>query len=81
MVKQEDTVLVQIQGIVGLLRIVITSTILALALVGQQLQQAATELREELAADIILTLKELDGPASTQFGHVLGLAPSSFNFL
>ena len=43
-VKQEDTPLVQIQEIAGLLGGAITSIIVALALVRQHLQQAATEL-------------------------------------
>ena len=79
-VKQEDTALVQIQEITGLLGGSITSTLVALASVRQQLQWAATEL-EDLTTDIVLTFKELYGPASTQLGHALRLVASSFNSL
>ena len=47
----------------------------------QWLQQAALEPGEDLAADIILALEELDDPASTKLSHALRLAASSFNFL
>ena len=53
----------------------------ALVLVRQCLQQAATELGEDLTTDIVLTLKELDGPASTRLGHALRSAASLFNSL
>ena len=53
----------------------------ALALVRQWLQQAATELGEDLTADTVLTLEEEDGPASTQMGHALRLTASTFNSL
>ena len=36
---------------------------------------------EDLAADIVLALEELDGPASTRLGHALRPAASSFNSL
>ena len=53
----------------------------ALAFLRQHLQQTTIELGEELAIDIVLTLKELDGPASTQLGHALRLAASFLNSL
>ena len=80
-VKQEDAILFQIQEIVGLLRGEMFSTMMALALVRQQLQQAATELGEDLATDIVLALKELHGPTSTRLGQSLRLTGSSFNYL
>ena len=52
-----------------------------LASVGQWLQQAATELGEDLATDIILNLEELDGPASSRLDYTLRLPASSFNSL
>ena len=79
--KQEDAALVQIQERAGLLRIAITSTMVALTSAKWHLQQAAMELGDDLTTDIILTLKELDGPASTRLGHALRLAASSFNSL
>ena len=51
------------------------------ASVGQCLQQAATELGKDLTTDIILVIKELDGPVTTRLGHALRLAASSFNSL
>ena len=45
------------------------------------MQQAATELGEDLATDIVLALEELDGTALTHLGHVLRLTTSSFNAL
>ena len=45
--KQEDISLVQIQEIAGLLGGAIISTMVALALMQQRLQQAATELGED----------------------------------
>ena len=72
--KHEDAALVQIQEITGLPGGVITSTMVALMLVRQYLQQPATELGEDLTADIVFTLKELDGPASTRIGHASKLA-------
>ena len=59
----------------------ITSTIVALASVRQHLQPAATELGEDLTVDIVLALKELDGPASTRLGCALRLPASPFNSL
>ena len=50
----------------------------ALVSIGQLLQQAAMELGEDFAADIIPAPEELDGPASTRLGHALRLAASSF---
>ena len=58
-----------------------TSTIVALASVRQQLQQAVTDLGEDLTTDIILTLEELDSPALTCLDDALILAASSFNSL
>ena len=78
--KQEESALVQIQEIAGLLGGMITLTMVALVSVRQWLQQAAMELGEDLAADTVLAL-ELDGSASTRLGHVLRLAANSFNSL
>ena len=79
--KYEDIPLVQIQDIAGLLGGAITSSMVALTLVRQRLQQAATELGKDLTMDIILALEELDSPASTHLGHALRLVASSFNSL
>ena len=46
----------------------------ALTSVLQKLQQTSMELGEELTADIVLTLKEFDGPSLTHPGHALRLA-------
>ena len=53
----------------------------ALTSVRLCLQQAATELGEDLTADIILTLKELDRPVSTRLDHAFRSGASSFNSL
>ena len=77
-VKQEDVALVQIQEILGLMggNHPYNGGSMALASLRQRLQQAATELGEDLVSDIVLTLRELDVPASTHFGHALGLMSS-----
>ena len=79
--KQEGVALVQRPEIAGLLGGVITFTMVALASVRQHLQQAATDHGEDLAPNIVLTLKELNGPASSRLGHALRLPASSFNFI
>ena len=47
---------------------------IALVSVRQHLQQAATDLGEDLIADIVLTLWKMDGPASTRLHHALRVA-------
>ena len=64
--KQEDTALVQIQEIAQLLGAAIIFTMVALVSVRQWLQQVAMELGEDLTTDIMFTLEELNGPASTR---------------
>ena len=71
--------MVQIQEIVGLLGGATTSMLEVLALVRLKLQQDATEVREDLTMDIVLTLEDLDNPVPTHFGHALRLTASSFN--
>ena len=72
--KQEDSPLVQIQHIVGLLGGAITSIMVALASVWQRLQQAATQLGEDLTT-------HSPCPASPCLGHALKFMASSFNSL
>ena len=79
--KQDDTALVQIHGIAGLLGAVMISTKVALALVRQCLEQTATKVAGDLATDIVLTLKALNGTASTRLVHALRLATSSLDSL
>ena len=79
--KMEDVPLVKTQEITWLLGGAITSMMVALATVRQWLQQAATELGEDLTMDIVLPLEDLDGPASTCLMHELTLMDSSFNSL
>ena len=69
--KQEDMLLVQIQDIARLLGRAIISTIVTLASVRHRLQQAATELGENLTTDKVLALEELDGPVLTHLGNAL----------
>ena len=46
-----------------------------------KLQQAAMELGEELAAEMVLYLKKLVRPVLTHLGHMLRLAASSYSSL
>ena len=73
--------MVQIQEVAGLLGGAITSTMLALASVRLRLQQAAIDLGQEMATEVVLVIQEMDGVASTQLGHALHLADISFNSL
>ena len=66
---------------VGLLGGAVIAMIITLASVQRRLQQAATELGENLTMNRVLTLEELDGPASTLLDHAIRLAASSFNSL
>ena len=52
-----------------------------LASLWQELQHANMELGEYLAVNVMLSLKELDGPTSTSVGHVLRLVASFLNSL
>ena len=54
--KQEEAALVQLQEIIWLLGVTITSTMVALISVRQCLQQAAIELGEDFATYIVLVL-------------------------
>ena len=76
-----DVSLVQIKEIAGLLEGAITSTMVTLASVRQQLGKAATELGEDFAMDIGLAVEELDNPVSTYLGHVLRLKTNYCNSL
>ena len=69
----------QIKEVAGLLDGTITSKIIALASVKQRLQQAATDLRQEMATEVVLAIEELDGAASTCFEHALHLAATLSN--
>ena len=80
-IKHEDAQLVQIQEEAGILGGKIISTMVAYVSVFQKLQQAVTDLGQDLAIDVIPAIKELDGVASTCLGHILHLAASSFKSL
>ena len=60
-VKKENVPLVHIQEIPCLLAGAITSTMVALAMVRQTLQQASTEFGEDLTTDISLPWRDWTG--------------------
>ena len=68
-VKQDDTQLVQIQEVAGLLGV-------ALALVRQRLQQAATDLDPKLASEVVLVTKKLVSMVSARLDYALHLVAS-----
>ena len=70
-----------IKDITRLLGDVITSTMLALALVRQRLQQTTVDLGPEMVSEVILAIKELDGMSSTREDYALCLMANSFNSL
>ena len=80
-IKKEDAQLVQTEEVAGLLWAAIISMMVALAFVRQRLQHAGTNLGQNLASKVILGMEELDVAASTNLGHALCLAVSSFNIL
>ena len=47
--------------------------------VRKRLHHAATDLGQEMASEVTLAIEELGGAASTQLGHAMCLAVSSFN--
>ena len=79
--KHEDVPKVQSQEIAGMLGEATTYAMVELALVWQRVQQATTELRDDLTMDLVLALQKLDSQASTCIGHELRFVFSSFNSL
>ena len=58
-----------------------TITITMVPLASDKMQQAITWLGEELVANVILIIKELDRPALTHLSHTMWLVVSSYNTL
>ena len=59
----------------------ITSPMIDLTSVRKRVQQVSMDLGPEMASEMILAIKELDGVASSRLGHTFHLVASSFHHL
>ena len=79
--KQTYVPLIFMQGIADFLEGDLTALLAALTSVRHKRQHAVNKLGEDLVAHVILAIKEIENPASTQLSHTLFLAASIYDSL